>query len=67
MIRILFLFFLLLVSCSDTVNNTTTTTNVSTTESDTKGDLYVYAMDAISGVLIFSSQSSTYIQRQQKK
>ena len=52
MARILFLFLLLLVSCSDTVNNTTTTTNVSTTESDTKGDLYVYAMDAISGELI---------------
>lgn len=59
MIRILFLFFLLLVSCSDTVNNTTTTTNVSTTESDTKGDLYVYAMDAISGELIPDVEFST--------
>ncbi|MCQ2124485.1 MAG: hypothetical protein MJZ25_09910 [Fibrobacter sp.] len=56
MIKVLFVFFLFIVSCSDTVNNTTT--NVSTIESDTSGDLYVYAKDAVSGELISDAEYS---------
>lgn len=52
MFKIIFFFILFLIACSDSINNTSTTTNVSTVESDTKGDLAVYAMDAVSGELI---------------
>lgn len=50
MAKFLLILFFFIVSCSDTINNTTT--NVSTIESDTKGDLFVFAKDAVSGELI---------------
>ncbi|SOE54675.1 hypothetical protein SAMN05720781_0798 [Fibrobacter sp. UWT3] len=60
MIRLLFFLLLyFLVSCSDTVNNTSTTTNVSTVESETSGDLYVFAVDAVSGKPIPDAEFST--------
>ena len=59
--KIIFLLVLFLIACSDSINNTSTTTNVSTVESDTKGDLYVYAMDAVSGELIRDANISTSI------
>ena len=57
MIWYLLILIFLLISCSDTINNTTTT--VSTVESDTKGDLYVYAKDIISGELISHAEYSS--------
>lgn len=57
MIRYFLILLFLLISCSDTINNTTTT--VSTVESDTKGDLYVYAKDIISGELISHAEYSS--------
>ena len=57
MIRYFLILLFLLISCSDTINNTTTT--VSTVESDTKGDLYVYAKDIVSGELISHAEYSS--------
>jgi len=57
MAKVLLIIAFLLASCSDTINNTTT--NVSTVESDTKGDLYVYAKDAVSGELISNVEYSS--------
>ena len=61
MFKIIFFFILFLIACSDSINNTSTTTNVSTVESDTKGDLTVYAVDAVSGELIREANISTFV------
>ena len=55
-VRAILVLFFLIVSCDDPINNTT---NVSSIAAETKGDLYVYAKDAVSGELISDVEYSS--------